>query len=172
VPGSWPHRVGHLHLARARFRRGWRLLPVTVPRILTEPGSSSRELPSSSESCLSRACPNPSPGQSTFLGVAVPLRDVHRPGLVMRSQPHHHPSSAFCTPSTSCTRSGFAGLFHPAAASRVPPFRGFPSSHSRTSSSLAVALSSVGPLCLRPGCPCRASSACPVLRALFRAWSP
>jgi hypothetical protein len=35
-------------------------------------------------------------------------------------------------------------LFHPAATSRVPPFRDFPSQHSRTGSSPARALSSVG----------------------------
>ena len=55
-----------------------------------------------------------------------------------------HPSSAFRTPSTVCSATDLAGLFHPAATSRVLPFRAFPSQHSRTDSSSIRALSSVG----------------------------
>jgi hypothetical protein len=38
---------------------------------------------------------------------------------------HYVPSSGFLNLSTVCATTGFAGLFHPAATSRVPPFRGF-----------------------------------------------
>jgi len=55
-----------------------------------------------------------------------------------------HPSSAFRTPSTVCSATDLAGLFHPAATSRVLPSRAFPSQHSRTDSSSIRALSSVG----------------------------
>jgi hypothetical protein len=52
---------------------------------------------------------------------SVPLRDLHLrrpldPGFPV---PESVPSSAFRTPSTVCSATGLAGLFHPAAASRV-----------------------------------------------------
>jgi len=64
--------------------------------------------------------------------------------VVTKSQLRHLPSSAFRTPSTVSSATGLAGLFHPAATSRVPPFRDFPSQHSRIDSSSTRALSSVG----------------------------
>jgi len=45
--------------------------------------------------------------------------------------PRYGPSSAFRTPSTVCSAAGLAGLFHPAAASRVCPSGGCSSPRSR-----------------------------------------
>ncbi len=116
--------------------------------------------------------------QSSFLGVGFPLRDISLQRLASGFHPRRCPSSAFRTPSTVCSATGLAGLFHPAAASRVLPFRVFPSRHSRTGSSPARALSSVGCSRLRTVArsrqlpqprpqgftPCRESVACtPVL---------
>ena len=53
-------------------------------------------------------------------GSRFPLRDLGLHRLATSSQPRCHPSTAFRTPSTFLTDAGFAGLFHPAAASRVP----------------------------------------------------
>jgi len=53
-----------------------------------------------------------------------PLRGFHLRG--------HVPSPAFRTPSTVCSANAFAGLFHPAATSRVCPSGVCPSPRSRT----------------------------------------
>jgi hypothetical protein len=79
-----------------------------------------------------------------------PHRDINqkRPLPVLRrgsrafTQARSVPSSAFLTPSTACSASGLAGLFHPAATSGIP-LQGFSLSHSRTVSSTAVALLSL-----------------------------
>jgi hypothetical protein len=57
-----------------------------------------------------------------------PLRDVNQPEPpVAGSAPAscYGPSSAFLPPSTVCSPTGLAGLFHPAAAFRVPAPQGF-----------------------------------------------
>lgn len=70
-------------------------------------------------------------------------------------QPRRLPSSAFLTPSTVSSATGFVGLFHPTATSRVHPSGVFPPRTAVTSSSLARALSSVGsgPLPVLPPAP-------------------
>jgi hypothetical protein len=96
-----------------------------------------------------------------------------RAGSVVEAgfQARPRPSSAFLTPSTVSTATSLAGLFHPAATSRVPPFRGFPFQHSRARSSRTAALSPLTVLaCQR--LPASASSHGPNLRALLRAGSP
>jgi len=60
-------------------------------------------------------------------GSAGPLRDINRtrpPTARSDPSPCYGPPSAFLTPSTAYSASGLAGLFHPAAAYRVPPLRG------------------------------------------------
>jgi len=63
--------------------------------------------------------------------------------------PDASPSSAFLTPSTASSATRLAGLFHPAAAFRVLPKGLFPR-HSRATSSVTAALSSVGDTSLQP----------------------
>lgn len=56
----------------------------------------------------------------TSLGLPFPLRDINRRSPLTRaSQARFVPPSTFRTSSTACSSSGLAGLFHPAAASRV-----------------------------------------------------
>jgi hypothetical protein len=61
-------------------------------------------------------------------GGLVPLRDINqkRPPNSGFPVPESVPSSAFRTPSTVSSASGLAGLFHPAAASRVRSSGVFP----------------------------------------------
>lgn len=57
---------------------------------------------------------------SAFLGLPRPHRDVNRRSPRSRaSQARFVPPTTFRTSSTACSSSGLAGLFHPAAASRV-----------------------------------------------------
>ena len=63
-------------------------------------------------------------GEPPSLRFGVPLRDVsqQRPHGARRTHPPRFvPSSAFRTPSTVFSAAGLAGLFHPAATSRVVP---------------------------------------------------
>jgi len=60
--------------------------------------------------------------KSSFLGVRVP--SSRHPPSASNAPSHSHlpgafPSSAFLTPSTVSSASGFVGLFHPTATSRV-----------------------------------------------------
>jgi len=110
--------------------RLFRVLPsVTCPGL-----ASQRSL----ETRAQRARGAPSMGLPSLF--ATPASGI----VVTRSQPRHLPSSAFRTPSAVSSATGLAGLFHPAATSRVPPFRDFSSQHSRIDSSPTRALSSVG----------------------------
>jgi len=58
-----------------------------------------------------------------------PAASTTYPGFPARA---HVPSSAFRTPSTVCSATSLAGLFHPAATSRVCPSGVYPSPRSRT----------------------------------------
>jgi hypothetical protein len=72
--------------------------------------------------------------KSASLGVRCPHRGVNqrRPHTAGIPLPTFGPSSAFRTPSTVCSATGLAGLFHPAATSRVRPAGVCPSPRSRT----------------------------------------
>lgn len=78
-------------------------------------------------------------------GGLFPLRGV-TDGVHIRGVPSSRsvPSSGFCNLSTACSTTGFAGLFHPAATSRVHPFRGFSRSTAEATRRRSV-----------PPCPCR-----------------
>jgi hypothetical protein len=104
--------------------------------------SSSRELFASSRVRRPATCP-PRPEQSRDCPEAeerlpwgsVPLRDINqqRPLELRGSQaPVVVPPSAFRTPSTVCSATSLAGLFRPAATSRVCPTGICPSPRSRT----------------------------------------
>jgi len=61
---------------------------------------------------------------NAFLGVWRPLRDISRRRPLAARAPTLQPdgpSSAFRTPSAVCSVTDLAGLFHPAATSRVDP---------------------------------------------------
>jgi hypothetical protein len=66
---------------------------------------------------------------------SVPHRGINRRRPLMPGDPTpqaHVPSAAFPTPSTVCSATCLAGLFHPAATSRVCPPGVCPSPRSRT----------------------------------------
>jgi len=111
-----------------------RFTPLQSSPIRTCPGlASQRDL----ETRAQRARGAPSVGLPSLFATSTS-------GIVVtKSRLRHLPSSAFRTPSTVSSATGLAGLFHPAATSRVPPFRDFPSQHSRVDSSPTRALSSV-----------------------------
>jgi len=94
--------------------------------ISCEMGSSSRELSLPCRVLPARARPVAAVRRSTFLGVrsrfAASTGGIHRCRL---PRPRTVPSSTFLTSSTACSATGFAGLFRPAATSRVLLFRGF-----------------------------------------------
>jgi hypothetical protein len=79
--------------------------------------------------------------------------------------PCYGPSSAFLPPSTVCSPPGLAGLFHPAAAFRVPspqgfaPLRGAVSSHPRPMPSCRCGLHLCG--CPRQDACCRLQGVAP-----------
>jgi hypothetical protein len=75
VPGPWRYWILHSRLALAISDGTCGFSPDTVPRLIAEPGSSSRRLHASSE--YSRPVPAPRlSALSAFHGVAVPLRDL------------------------------------------------------------------------------------------------
>jgi len=92
-----------------------------------EMGSSSRELSLPCRVLPWRARPVAAERRSSFRGVpllfAASTGGVHRCRL---PRPRTVPSSTFLTSSTVCSATGLAGLFRPAATSRVPLSRGFP----------------------------------------------
>jgi len=119
------------------------LSPSAVHPKLALQVSSSRELYASSRvlrrptcpSCLEKSCDQTDRLKSASHGVLVPHRgnSWRRPPLPRESQPQGHvPSAAFRTPSTVCSATNLAGLFHPAATSRVCPSGVCPSPRSRT----------------------------------------
>ena len=92
------------------------------PPLSCENGFILSELHASTEFLPLLARPSPFRVWSAFLGVAVPLRDIsqrHRSSEDPSSPAR--PSSAFRTPPTVSSATGLAGLFHPAATSRVLP---------------------------------------------------
>jgi hypothetical protein len=94
------------------------------------------------------------PGASSFHGVLVAPSSRRQPAASTPgkgTQPLPDvPPSAFRTPSAVCSVTGLAGLFRPAATSRVLPFRGLSLLLEPHRLSPAVAL---GPL-TRPDCGC------------------
>jgi len=120
---------------RNRVHPPVRFTPLQSSPTRTCPGlASQRDL----EARAQRARGAPSMGLPSLF--ATPVSGI----VATKSQLRHLPPSAFRTPSTVSSATDLAGLFHPAAASRVPPFRDFPSQHSRIDSSPIRALSSVG----------------------------
>jgi len=86
------------------------------------------------------------------------------------SHPRRLPSSAFLTPPTVCSATGLAGLFHPAATSRVLP-REAPTRTAETPRRRLFALSSLAKVRYRQ-LPTGATFPRPALRALLRARVP
>lgn len=135
---------------RAVFpRRAARALACTVPRVFQRGTSSlepSRPLRSVFTPAVRSTFPfeplSSPPVGAPSLGSRVPLRGFHlqRPHPCERPSPHCVPSSAFLPPSTVCSAACLAGLFRPATAFRVPPFRGSFLRRSRTESPSACAL--------------------------------
>lgn len=79
--------------------------------------------------------PHDSPApKSASHGVPFPHRDISRRRPPLRGIPAHGqvPSSAFLTSPTVSSATGLAGLFHPAATSRICPAGVCPSPRSRT----------------------------------------
>jgi len=118
--------------------------PVAVPRSLARPGSSSPRLSSPSESSVSSRSSASRP-RNTSLGVG---------GSLFATSTGWHRHGGFPGPPPSVLGVSHAldglirhqprGFVSPHSHVQGSPFRGFPSPHSRTSSSLAVALPSVG----------------------------
>jgi len=123
------YQVPWLRLGVRRFR-------LTLAALLRAPSPVSFETGSSSKTSAplqsaSFTCP---PHRSSFSvkllpGGFFPLGDLNRKRPLDSGFPGPEPipSSAFRTPSTVCSASGLAGLFHPAAASRVRSSGVFPS---------------------------------------------
>jgi hypothetical protein len=136
-----------------RFHLRVRPLPTAVHRFFRNRNI----LPRASRPLQSARVPHPprtrSPEQLPW-GLA-PLRDINqqRPHSCGIPGPHCVPSSASLTPSTVCSATGLAGLFHPAAASRVRP--------SGVCSSNAAARTRRPPI---PSCRCACPPADPVTR--------
>jgi hypothetical protein len=107
-----------------------------------------------------RTCPRPG-AESTFLGVpsliATSTSGVHSRGV---SRPRYVPSTAFLTPTTAYSATGLAGLFHPAAASRVHP-SGVCSSTAAVRALTRRCPHAVEPSRLQPGLPLTAPASQP-----------
>jgi hypothetical protein len=95
----------------------------TPSPVSCETGSSSRELLLPCRVLPVRAHLAPAVEPGCLPWGSAPLRDINqrRPLDTRFPRPASVPSSAFRTPSTVCSATGLAGLFHPAAASRVRP---------------------------------------------------
>lgn len=80
--------------------------------------------------------------------VPNPPRDITRPRLPIRDLTHVSlvPPSGVLNLSTVCSALELAGLFHPAATSRIPAVQGVPTSRSTSSSSEDVAPLPLSPL--------------------------
>jgi hypothetical protein len=87
--------------------------------------------------------PRPSPFGASYTCLGFRPSSRHHPCAATspRRLPHRHfvPSPGFHSLSTSCSALGLAGLFHPAATSRVLPVQGLLSPRSHPSSSEGVA---------------------------------
>jgi len=131
-------------------------------------------LPSSSELCEPRpapfasdqSCDRPACAQNASHGVCALVATSTGGIHVCERHPASRfvPFSAFCTPSTVFATTGLAGLFHPAATSRVRALQGFilPAEPRPVSRTLAFL-----PLDFRGLCSCpHADSECPRLQGL------
>jgi len=124
---AWAYQVPHFPPRPHHFWWEKRFIPPSaVPCSLALTGSSSQKLRPSTESFrpvarLERYV------RSAFLGVAIPLGDLSfaRP-YVEHPKPAALPPSAFLTPSAVSSAPSLAGLFHPAATSRVHSSGVFP----------------------------------------------
>jgi hypothetical protein len=120
-----------------------------------------------------RPCGRSDPRRSAFPGVSCPLRDVSQrhPHTREIPIPRFGPSSAFRTPSTVFATTGLAGLFHPAATSRVHPSGVSPPPGARPAFANRLALV---PLCiaLRGFDPVRDALGCRALLPGWMRWSP
>jgi hypothetical protein len=154
-----------------RFRRRLQFLPAAVHRQLAPTVSSSP----SSAPLQSATVPDP-PHLRTlrFSSEAAPMgfpcsppRDIHQQRPVCRaSQSRHAPSSTFLTSSTVFSATGFAGLFRPAATSRVLP-SGVCSPHRASATSSVTAALSPLPMTRYRRLPAGATRHLLVLRASF-----
>ena len=115
--------------------------PSAVHGALARAASSSREPSASFREQRPANCPSYTRKTSRLSGDekrlpwgSVPHRDISRRRPPLRRIPTHGhvPSSAFLTSSTVSSATGLAGLFHPAATSRICPAGVCPSSRSRT----------------------------------------
>jgi hypothetical protein len=125
------------------FGRVQRYRPSAIGRELSHAASSSLELSASSRVLRPTTCPR-YPGQSCDhpeasrappLGFQFPHRGVSRRRPLLPGVPSPRadgPSSTFRTSSTVCSATCLAGLFRPAATSRVCPSGVCPSPRSRT----------------------------------------
>jgi len=89
-------------------------------------GSSSRELSLPFRVLPLRARPATIVGEAPSLGFRPSSRRQPAASVARDSHSRTRPSSAFRTPSTVCSATGLAGLFHPAATSRVRSSGVFP----------------------------------------------
>jgi hypothetical protein len=116
--------IGSLLPPRSRhFGRVQRCLLVYRPPMRAAWASSFRELASSSKCYVNQPAPAIlADRESSSLGVPS-LIATSAPASTTPESPTsgHVPPSAFLTPSTVCSASTFAGLFHPAATFRVCP---------------------------------------------------
>jgi len=150
-------------------RHFWRTVVVfrryRPPSSVKKKGSSSRELGSPPEFVVPASAR--SPGRLPW-GL-VPLRDVNpaSPRFDGHPRPTCVPPSAFRTLSTACSSLDLAGLFHPAATSRLRASGG--SSPDLTGSTSSVARSS-SPLAPSPaaGCPATPESVASTSRPCSR----
>jgi len=107
--------------------------PSTVHPSVATWASSSRELCASFEVLRLPACPHSRNCESASLGVSSLIATSIPASTTPRSPTRGQvPPSAFRTPSTVCSANTFAGLFHPAATSRVRPSGICSSPRSRT----------------------------------------
>jgi len=151
-----------------RFRRCWRFVPVAVPRSLAQTGSSSRELPR-----LFRVLPFSSPPCASRRGApSLGLRSLFAtsaPGVVTTGFNARRLSVLGVSHALDGLRRQWPGGFvSPHSHVQGSPFRGLFLSHSRLTSSMTRALSSLATVRCRR-LPAGSTHCRPALRALFRA---
>jgi hypothetical protein len=123
-------------------------LPQPSPAVLRSSGSSSRGLALPCKVLPSSCPPLPCRWKKRLPWGFVPSWRRQLSAACTEIPTSALPSTAFLTPTTASAPISLAGLFHPAATSRVPLFRGFP-------------LGQVGPSRRRtqPSCRCLRSAA-------------